>query len=182
MTKTFNTFVFIFMVSSSLSAQNKDSTIQDIRVHYNYIRTNLSSFDTTMIDIWDESAEGGQGIAYYENTKLKLIEVVWFGETGKRISQYYYNMGKLIFAFDQVFTYNRPIYWDEKNTTENEDKEVFDSEKTIVKENRFYFDKEVLFLWLDDQKKEVDLTVETNSVVGKELVTHSNKMKADLKK
>jgi len=28
--------------------------------------------------------------------------------------EYYFDNGKLIFAFDQAFKYNRPIYWDKK--------------------------------------------------------------------
>jgi len=73
MTKVFNILFFLFLTSCSLLAQNTDSLTQDIRIKCNYIRTNLSSFDTTLIDIWVESTEGGQGTAFYENSKLKLI-------------------------------------------------------------------------------------------------------------
>jgi len=163
-------------------AQNTDSLTQDIRVKYNYIRTNLSSFDTTMIDIWNESTEGGQGTAFYEDAELKLIQVVWLGETGKNMIEYYFDNGKLIFAFDQAFKYNRPIYWNAKKAKEFDDKEVFDPKKTTVKEDRYYFNNEVLYLWLDNDKKEIDLTMGTNSIVGKGLISHCYKMKDDFKK
>ena len=182
MTKLFNILFFLFLASSSLVAQNTDSLTQDIRIKYNYIRTNLPSFDTTMIDIWDESTEGGQGTAFYENSKLKLIQVVWLGENGKNMVEYYFDNGKLIFAFDQAFKYNRPIYWDEKKAKEFDDKEVFDPKKTTVTEDRYYFNNEVLYLWLDNEKKEMDLTMGTNSIVGKGLIAHCYKMKDDLKK
>jgi|GEM_PF-3649690 len=51
MTKVFNILFFLFLTSCSLLAQNTDSLTQDIRIKCNYIRTNLSSFDTTLIDI-----------------------------------------------------------------------------------------------------------------------------------
>ena len=182
MTKTLNILLFLFFISNSLWAQNTDSLRQKISEKYNYIRTNLSSFDTTTINILGESTEGGQGVAFYENSKLKMIQVIWFGETGRNMVEYYFDNGKLIFAFDQSFKYNRPIYWDEKKAKEFEDKEVFDPEKTTVKEDRYYFNNEILFLWLDNNKKKMDLTMGTNSIVGKGLIAHCYKMKDDLKK
>ena len=173
---------FILLTSNFLFAQNKDSLVKDIRTKYIEIRANLASYDTTMIEIWNESTEGGQATAYYNHEDLKLIEVVWLGETGKHRIEYYFNDRKLIFAFDQYFEYNRPIYWDEKTAKENGDNEVFDPKKTTVKEDRYYFNNEKLFLWLDNDKKEQDLTMGTNSIVGQGLIAHCYKMKEKLKK
>ena len=72
--------------------------IGDIRLHYSEIRANLNTYDTTIIEIWHESTEGGQAIAYYDKADLKLIKVVWLGETGKKQIEYYFNDGELIFA------------------------------------------------------------------------------------
>ena len=174
--------ILIFLTSNFLLAQNKDSLVKDIRSKYTEIRTNLDSYDTTMIEIWDESTEGGQATAYYDKGDLKLIEVLWLGETGKKQIEYYFNDGKLIFAFDQDFDYNRPIYWDEKTAEENGDKEVFDPKKTTVKEDRYYFNNEKLFLWIDNDKKEVDLSMGTNSITGQGLIAHCYKMRDELKK
>ena len=174
--------ILIFLTSNFLLAQNKDSLVKDIRSKYTEIRTNLDSYDTTMIEIWDESTEGGQATAYYDKGDLKLIEVLWLGETGKKQIEYYFNDGKLIFAFDQDFDYNRPIYWDEKTAEENGDKEVFDPKKTTVKEDRYYFNNEKLFLWLDNDKKEVDLSMGTNSITVQGLIAHCYKMRDELKK
>lgn len=163
-------------------AQNNDSLLSDIREKYKVIRENLASYDTAMIEIWDESTEGGQATAYYYNFDLKIIEVVWLGETGKKIIDYYFDNGQLFFAFDQDFDYNRPIYWDKKTAEENGDNEIFDSNKTTVSADRYYFKNEKLFLWLDNDKKEVDLTLGTNSIVGQGLIAHCYKMKDKLKK
>lgn len=124
----------------------------------------------------------GQATAYYDNDYLKLVEVVWYGETGKSKLEYYFNEGKLIFALDQNFHYNRPIFWDEKKSEENNDKEVFDSKKTIIKEDKYYFNNEILFLWINNNKKEQDLTMGINSIVGKGLITHCYKMKEKISK
>jgi hypothetical protein len=134
-----------------------------------------------MADIWDESTEGGLGTAFYEKSKLKLIQVVWFGEMGRNEMEYYFDNGKLYFAFNQQFQYNRPIYWGEKKVKELNDKEVFDSNKTTIKEERYYFNNEVLFLCLDNEKKEIDLTIGTNLIVGKSMIAHCHKMKNKLK-
>jgi len=173
---------FLLLTSNFLFGQDKDSLVKDIRSKYTEIRTNLDSYDTTMIEIWDESTEGGQATAYYDNGNLKLIDVVWLGETGKNQIEYYFSDGQLIFAFDQDFDYNRPIYWDEETAKENGDNEVFDPKKTTVKEDRYYFNNEKLFLWLNNERQEQDLTMGTNSIVGQGLIAHCYKMKDDLKK
>src|SRR5690606_39258883 len=98
MTKLLIISTFILLTSISLFAQDKDSLVKDIRLKYTEIRANLDSYDTTMIEIWDESTEGGQATAYYHNGDLKLIEVVWLGETGKNQIEYYFNDEQLIFA------------------------------------------------------------------------------------
>lgn len=170
------------LTSNFLFAQNKDLLVKEICLKYNDSRAKFDSYDTTMIQIWDESAEGGQAIAYYDNEELKFIEVIWFGETGKRQIEYYFNKGKLIFAYDQYFTYNRPIYSDSDAGYYNGDNEVFDPNKTIVNEDRYYFENDALFLWLDNDKKEVDWTIENNSISVQSLISHCYKMKDELKK
>ena len=117
---------FLVFEAGLVNAQTADPIISDIRKEYQNIRKNLSSYDTTMIPNWDESTEGGQGIAYWDAAKIKLIEVVWLGEMGKRKIEYYFDGGKLFFAFNTDYEYNRPIYWDEERAKEIGDTEAFD--------------------------------------------------------
>lgn len=183
MTRTLNIFLILFLISNSTLAQNNDSLTQDIRLKYNNIRTNLATLDSIKIDIWGESAEGGIATAFYNRSNLKLIQVVWFGETGKKMIEYYFDNDKLIFAFEQAFKYNRPIYWTKKDSIEMlDDDEVFDPQKTEITENRYYFNNENLYRWLDNEKKEKDVTTATNSEVGNRLVTHCRKIIDELKK
>jgi hypothetical protein len=160
--------------------QAADLSIKVIRDKCSHIRNNLDTYVTTKTVFSDESTEGAQGIAFYDCNELKLIEVIWFGEIGKKITEYYFDNGKLIFAFNKAFNYNRPIYWDEKIAKENEDNEVFNPKKTSVKEDRFYFRDERLFHWTNNEKKEVDLSLETNSIVGQSLIAHAYKMRTRL--
>ena len=173
---------FLLLTYNFLFAQDKDSLVSDIRMKYSETRTNILRLNTKTIELWDESTEGGQVIAYYDNDELKLIEVIWLGETGKKIIEYYLHNGQLIYSLEQDFDYNRPIYWNEEKAQENGDNEVFDPDKTTVKENRYYFQSEKLFLWLDNDKQEQDLNKGTNSIVGQGLIAHCYKMKEELKK
>ena len=174
--------ILLLFVSNLSIAQQNDSLIKNIRTQYSNIRSQLTSFDTTMIEIWDESTEGGQAIGYYQNKELQLIEVVWLGEMGKRQIDYYFYEGKLFFAFAQDIGYNRPMYWDEKTAKENGDRECFDPKKSTITENRYYFNDEKLFLWLDNQKQAQDLHLAKNQTVSQKLLTHSNALKTRLEK
>jgi hypothetical protein len=52
----------------------------------------------------------------------------------------------------------------------------------MIKEDRYYFKNENLFLWLDNNQEEQDLTTDTNATVGKELIAYCYKMINELKK
>lgn len=173
---------FFLLTSNLLFAQDKDLLVKDIRLQCTEIKSKLASYNTSMIEIWGESAEGGLATGYYYKGDVKLIEVIWLGETGKKQIEYYFNKGKLIFAFEQYFEYNRPIFWNEKIAKSNGDNEVFHPDKTTVIEDRYYFNNEVLFLWLDKDKKEQNLSTGTNSIIGQGLIAHCNKIKAEIKK
>jgi hypothetical protein len=182
MKKTNIILTILLFVSSAISAQSHDSAIKEIRTKYKYIRNNLNSFSLTKTDIWNESTEGGEGKAYFDKNDLKLIEIILYGETGKRIIEYYFDDEKLFFAFEQLFKYNAPIYLDKKRAKEEGYDVYFDPDKTTVNENRYYFENEILIQWLDNNKNEIDLTKDSNIKVGQELILHSNKMKEKLKK
>jgi len=130
----------------------------------------------------DESTEGGEAKAYFDGNAIKLIEVLWYGETGKIKVEYYFDNGQLFFALDSHFKYNRPIYYDSIMAKENNDNETFNPEKTTVKENRYYFSNSKLVRWIGDDKKEVDLINGTKNTTGQELIDHSSKIKDQFKK
>ncbi len=163
-------------------AQSNDQTLRDIRAEYKIIINNLSSYKKVISDLEIQSTEGGEIIAYFDENDLKLIITEGYGETGKNRTEYYFKNQELFFVFDQRFDYNRPIYWNKKRAEENNDNEFFDPQKTKINADRYYFDKEKLFLWLDNEKNKIDLTLGTNTIVGKGLVVHSHKLRSELKK
>lgn len=172
----------LLFASEMLIAQTTDSIIIDIRAKYKNIRDNYSTYDTTTVKIWGESTDGGQAVAYYDGEAIKLIEVTWFGEMGKRKIEYYFDNGQLFFAFNAEYEYNRPIYLDEKTAKEYGDNEAFDYSKTKIKEDRYYFNNGRLIRWLDNDRKEVDIETDASLSVGNGLIEHSEKMKEKLKK
>ncbi len=167
---------FIFVTNNVLFTQSTDSVIDIIKLQSNHIKENLKSYEKKTVEFFGESAEGGEATAFFESGELKLIIAVWCGETGKKQTEYYFHDGELVFSSDQIFNYNRPIYWNKKTAKENGDIEVYDPEKTTVKENRYYFDNEKLFLWVDNNQNEVDLTTGNNSITGKSIVVECYKM------
>ena len=168
--------LFVVLTNNLISAQEKDSLLNEIRRNYSEIRAKLDSYETTKIEIRGQSAEGGWATGYYNVTEIKLIEVVLLGESGKKHIEYYFNDGELIFAFEQNFIYNQPIYINQNIDKENEKNEVFDYKKTIIEEDRYYFENEKLFLWLDNNKLKQDLTIESRFCLENRLIAHCYKL------
>ncbi|WP_109437654.1 hypothetical protein [Aquimarina sp. AU119] len=182
MKRTVTILTILFLGLGLLSAQSRESILKEIRSEYKLIRNNMASYIKKDIDIELNTTEGSYITAYLDHEDLKLIEVTEFGETGKNIIAYYFKDKKLFFAFNQRHKYNRPIYWDEKAAKEIEDGEVFDLSKTKIIEDRYYFDNEKIFLWLDKNKNKVDLTIKANLSIEKVLITESNRLKSELEK
>lgn len=171
MKKTIIILTLLFFGLEPISAQSKEATLKEIRSEYKTIRNNMDFYIKRSSEIELNTTEGGHVTAYFDNDDLKLIEIIEFGETGKNITQYYFKNKKLFFAFDQQYRYNIPIY-----------NEEFDSNKTTIIEDRYYFHKEKLFLWLDNDKNKVDLTLKANKMIGKKFVDYTKKLKHELKK
>lgn len=175
--------LLVFAISNTFSyAQSSTETVQQIREQYKIIRNQLGTFDTIQLEVWEESTEGSLAIAHYSHTDLKMITVTSFGETGKNLVEYYFNDGELFFAFSQDYRYNRPIYWDKKTAKENGDTQFFDAKKSIITENRYYFQNTHLFLWLNNNKQEVDLALSINQLKAQEIINHANQLKSRFKK
>ena len=59
-------------------AQSTASLIKNNSTKYQFIPGNLKSFDTVLVEVWNESTEGGQTTGYFKKKDLKLIETVFF--------------------------------------------------------------------------------------------------------
>jgi hypothetical protein len=157
---TLPVIAMIVLLTRSGYGKTLDKRIHEIREEYARINTGQGlTVDT--IEISDESAEGGCMFVYTDPAgELRKLEVMYYGETGRRIEEYYIKNEKLFFAFVQDHVYNRPVYWDEKTAVENADDEWFDPAKSVIIENRYYFDvNETPFYWIDEHKKVITDTI-----------------------
>ena len=176
-----HSFLLLFF-KSFLFSQSTDSLIKIIKTKYLIIQNNIESYDTISKEEWEGSTEGGRVTGYYKNKDLKLIKGVYFGETGKTETEYYFDDNILIFVFEKNYIYNRPIYWDKKHAQENGDSVTFDHAKTITAEKGLYYYKEKLIRWVYDKRSEANLSVYSNSLFGESLLAHAYKLRQVLKK
>lgn len=173
-------YALLLYTTSALAntpAHNHTPEIDNIRAKYQHIQTHLKDYRTASQDIWGESTEGGKATAHYDHSNvLQRIEVIWFGESGKRLVRYYFDHEQLVFALDQHIYYNRPIYWNQSLADEVGDTALFDPQKSTVIENRYYFNHDQPILWLDNTRHAVDLNIEKNSEQAQAIITHAKKM------
>jgi hypothetical protein len=97
------------------------------------------------------TAEGGEVTFYNWNGKLKKVITTEYGETFQKHSKYYLKNDTLLFAFEKVIKYNRPIYHDSITMREMGDNEVFDFDESLIIETESYFEKGKLIRSLDNQ-------------------------------
>ena len=172
--------IFVILVlfnTLPVLANTTPEVILNIRQKYQHLQTQLQDYRTVSRDIWGESTEGGRATAHYDHDNvLQRIEVIWFGESGKRIVHYYFDQTQLYFTLDQEVHYNRPIYWNQSLADEVGDTELFDPKKSTVIENRYYFNHDQPILWLDNTRHAVDLNIEKNSEQAQAIITHAKKM------
>jgi hypothetical protein len=139
MNHCFISLLFLVVLNRQSTAQSTDALVKEITQKSNGIISNLKSFNQKTLDLPGESEEGGQAVGNYDQGILRMIDVNYFGETGKSETQYFFDNGELIYYVEKNHQYNRPIYWDKKTAEENNDSEIFDPEKTIVTEKEKYY-------------------------------------------
>ena len=124
--------------------------LQPIRENFKKINsiTNWSSIDKK--SLW-ETTEGGSAEYYYLYGQLEKIVARHFGETFQQLTEYYLLNGQLSFVFEKSYKYNRPIYYDTTMMRENNDKEFFGLDISVVIEDRSYFEKGKLIHKLESQ-------------------------------
>jgi hypothetical protein len=142
--------LLIFFIFCS---QTKDS-IAIIKIKCERINQNLKDFKKKTKEDNTESTDGGTISAYYGSKKLQLITAEYFGESGHNKTDYYFDNDTLICVVEKDFKYNRPYYYDKREAEENDDTEWFDSKKTKIETNRFYFNNNILLKWVDNKNRD----------------------------
>ena len=175
--KKLNALCLLISITQFGLTQTNDSLISGTTIKVSFIDRHLDQFDTITVYFYKESTEDGLVKGFFQDDTIAKMDVTWYGEMGKTTVHYYFEHDSLFYAFEQNFNYNRPIYMDQKKAKEMGDSTVFDPSLTIVKEHFYYFIDQMLVLYLDEHKKEVDLSLGTNTLIGSGLITDSNDKK-----
>jgi|GEM_PF-3016005 len=132
-----------------------DSRIQEIKFEYQSIISALPSLRIEQAELSGYSTEGGSASAYRDTRgNIRFLKVELYGESGKVIEEYYLRNRQLIFVYSVRYQYNVPFYLTPERSSEI-GSEAFDSKKTTVHEDRYYFDNHKLFRWINGEKKKI---------------------------
>lgn len=133
---------------------NSDSTevaIVLIRKEYNKIKADEPNFKVVTEDMDDRSTEGGEIKKYYQGKSLRKARLIFYGETGKAVFEYYFEDGMVIFFLKRIYDYNIPMY-------------MKGSRVSKIEEERFYFNNRKLIRWISSDRK----IMASNQYSGKE--------------
>jgi len=154
-------FLLILGVASFTSGPivlgQSDAQISTIRTQYASINKRAPRYKKVKKQLSGFSLEGGELIGYFDGPSIVKLVANHYGEMGRSLEEYYYSNGKLIFVFEKVFHYNKPMG------------KVVRSE-----ENRYYFNNDQLIRWIDSSGKQPDTTSEDSRTKQKELLEASN--------
>ncbi len=131
-------FLLICFVQGTAQEKNRSEQIKRIKENFSQINS-VAQWDSIVRLPFFESTEGGEIAYFYKNAQLKKIITNQFGETFKSITEYYLDNDNLSFIYEKFFRYNRPITWDSTAMKENNDNQVWDIKKSVIKEKRNYF-------------------------------------------
>jgi len=142
------TFLLILVFSHiECTCQTLDSIelqVKQIREEYDRINSN-TKLRSVQENINEASEEGGTLKKFYDSTILLKATLVFYGETGKTTSEYYFQKGALIFVYEREDRYEAPIY------------KKKDVKIKSINQNRYYFGNEGLIRWLGNDNKIVDI-------------------------
>jgi len=177
---TIRTFITILALLFAGALSAEDSGILEIRAEYKNIREALPSLTKAETELSGYSTESGKATAYRDGKENRLIKVELYGESGKAFEEFYYQNGSLIFAFYESHRYNVPF-----NVTPEVTKDAggvaFDPNKTKITEDRHYFAKGKLVLWIDENKTEIKPTSKEFKEREKDILKFSNELLAMFK-
>lgn len=138
-------FVAACVIAVAGSLRAADSSVEEkvkaIRAKYAEIEKGLKGCRQVKREVLDESAEGGELTAYFEDSNLRKLSVRLFGETGNVLEEFYFAEGKVIFVFRGDTRFTAPNSGAVMSKTEQ----------------RFYFAEDKLIRWLNPEKKDVTI-------------------------
>jgi hypothetical protein len=174
MKRYFAVSIILLLCNVSISSAQNDSVVKVSRVKYQQFRNHKESYEQIKLDLSGEQADNTHATAYYDKNDLKIIEVITLSTAGHHQVEYYFENGNLYFALESNQAADEVIVINKKGK-ENRPNDV-------PVENRYYFYNDKLIKWYDNERKEMDVTSQSNSMKGESLITEAYKMKDRLKK
>ena len=150
-------FVLLSVPLQVARAQTNDP-IASIRQQYLAINRHAPKLRKVKKELLGYSLEGSQLLAYFDGPLIVKIKLDHYGEMGSTLEEYYYSDGKLIFLYEKVSHYNRPLTGRVIRTVEQ----------------RYYFNNDKLIRWLDEKGKQQNLSSEDAQAKEKETLELSN--------
>lgn len=124
--------VFAASKSSINYTIDTSAVIRKIQSDFLSINKKLKLYKKKTKDAFGMSAEGGKVTGYYSKGLLKKIHCIFYGETGKVESDYYFNENGLFFLYKKEVFYDKPIYLKDFKT------------KNIVEIRYYLFDNQII--------------------------------------
>ena len=125
----------------------RSETMEEVllRIRKEYARVNADSGRMRVVreNLEGPSEQGGKITRYYDGDTLRKAILVFYGETGKTIIDYYFFNRQLFFSFERNTWYDKPMSAKGAKVTKEE-------------ENRLYFDKQKLIRWANKKGKLLD--------------------------
>jgi len=164
---------FLLLVSGICVAD--DAAISQIRQEYESIRKALPGLKAETLGLPTD----GSATAYRDRGgNIRLIRVERFFESGKVSEEYYYKNGALIFSFYRRHRYNLPYHVTPESAKQS-GVEPFDPKKSVITEDRYYFDKGKMIRWLNDKRIFVKSNSKEFALAEQEVTTTSNETLAE---
>jgi len=144
------TGLVVFIILSFTACKIDDQG--DIMKVFNKINADIPKYKHKTIDMTGITRDGGTITGFYDGKELKKAMVEFYFDTGRDISEYYYDDGALALMVIQKYHYNRPYYYDEERARANNDTIWYDDSKSEVKTIRCYFKDGDMIKWVDENK------------------------------
>jgi hypothetical protein len=150
-------FVVLFFICMNCAGQGvkkkggvavaRPETMEEVllKIRKEYARINADSGRMRVVkeNLEGPSTEGGKITKYYDGDTLRKAILVFYGETGKTVIDYYFFNRQLFFSFERNTWYDKPM-------------SVKGAKVTKEEENRLYFDKQKLVRWANKKGKLID--------------------------
>jgi len=154
----------LLFVDEPLLAIDTNKQISQIKLLYSQYNNEIIKYEKKEFDIVGESTEGGKLTVYYSTPKVvKKIIAIFYGETGKSITEYYVINEAPFFVFETNINYNNFIYKKNKTT------------QTKI-ENRYYFYENNMIKWLDDKGKSINSNADVFKNQEKNILADYNRL------